>query len=96
MELYPIKHTCIEQPQDKSGVASPMISISVDMSENAPKKKINPPPPIRTLEAIVSTKIQTYAKWYLERKEPFSLVHDQRIIDFLSLGTNGMKEILTL
>jgi hypothetical protein len=90
VELYPIKHTCIEQPRDKSGFASPMISISVDTSEKAPKKKINPTPAI-TLEAIVSNKIQTYAEQYLERKEPFSLVHDQRIIDFLSPGANDMK-----
>ena len=58
MELYLIKRTCIEQTQNKSGVASPMISISVDMPENAQEKKINSTLAIRSLEAIMSIKIE--------------------------------------
>jgi hypothetical protein len=70
VELYLIKRTCIEQQQNKSGVASPMISVSVDMPENAQDKKINPTLAIRTLEAIMSIKIegQTDLNRYLEKR----------------------------
>jgi len=47
-----------------------MISISVDMPENAQEKKINSTLAIRTLEAIMSIKVegQTDVNWYLEKK----------------------------